>query len=137
MKIRSVRRSFPLGHVLSVTTGRCCCDVSGIYEILNHVTGDNLFTHVIPRAIRFAGPLILAEYPELAAAGSEAEMNRLSDEVKLAKEPMAGVKKWLSSLNLRSGYEIASHAEVWLSMDPLAELEGMVGKEKIVTVVRD
>jgi hypothetical protein len=131
---RSVRRFFPLGEVLSVTTGRCCCEMSGIYEILNHVTGDNLFTHSIPRAIIFAAPLILKQYPELATAGTEAEMQRLSDEVKLAKQPMAGVRKWLSGLKLRTEYEMASHADVWLSIDPLAELEGMVGKEKIVVV---
>lgn len=64
-------------------------------------------------------------------------MQRLSDEVKQAKEPMAGVRKWLSGLKVKAEYEIASHAEAWLSMDPLAELEGMVGKEKIITVVRD
>ena len=62
-------RQFHLGDILSVTTG---CLVSprhmdGVYDILNWMTGDNLFTHQLPRANdECQGPL-LAQHPDLAA----------------------------------------------------------------------
>lgn len=129
-----MKKKFPLGHVLSVTTGRLCAKIEGVYEILNHITGDNVFTHQIPRACRFAGPLVLADHPELSSAGTEAELRRLDDEITKSEIPMDGVRAWLSSLNLPADYEIQSHADAWLKMNPVEELEGMVGKEKIVVV---
>jgi hypothetical protein len=40
-------RIWPLGHVLSITSGILVCEtnppVNGIYKILNWMTGDNLF----------------------------------------------------------------------------------------------
>lgn len=117
--------AFSLAQVLSITTGRLCCDMGGVYEILNHVTGDNIFTHVFMRAIRFAAPLILEQFPELEAAGKESSLQRLADEIEAAREPMDGVKAWLAALGLRDQYEITSHADAWLSMDPLEELESI------------
>jgi hypothetical protein len=41
--------------------------MDGIYDILNWMTGDNLFTHQLPRAMdECRGPL-LAQHPDLAA----------------------------------------------------------------------
>src|SRR4051812_25242756 len=61
-------RTFDLGTVLSVTTGRLVAPngMDDLYDILNFLTGDNLFTHVLPRANRWAAPLLLAQFPRLA-----------------------------------------------------------------------
>lgn len=136
--------TFGLGIVLSATTGRLLCDMGGVYEILNHMTGDNLFTHVLPRAFRFAAPLIKAQYPELEAAETPENLAKLDTLIADAKArneaPMVACKMWLDwmqepgTLGLKSEYAIASHADAWLSRDPLQELEGMVGKEKVVAV---
>lgn len=61
-------RSFHLGDILSVTTG---CLVSprhmdGIYDLLNFMTGDDLFTHQLPRASRECEPHLKAQHPDLA-----------------------------------------------------------------------
>jgi len=127
-------KSFPLGTVLSVTTGRLCCNIGEVYEILNHLTGDNLFTHVLPRAGRFAGPLILEQYPELCAASDA--LLRLDNMIVGAKQrgekPASVVGQWLESLNLPQHYDIPSYADRWLSFDPIEELATMVPREKIV-----
>jgi hypothetical protein len=122
---------FPLGHVLSITTSRLCCDMGGVYEILNHVTGDNLFTHVLPRACRFAAPLILEQHPELAAAGTEAEMQRLTDEIAASKTPMDGIRAWLAGLPLKAEYEIAPHVDKWEAKHPLADLADEIGEDRV------
>jgi hypothetical protein len=38
----------------------------------------------------------------------------------------------LSLLGLPMLIQVESHADAWLSLDPMAELAGMVGKEKII-----
>jgi hypothetical protein len=59
---------FHLGDILSVTTG-CLVSpdhVGGVYNLLNHMTGDNLFTHQLPRASDECRPALLAQHPDLA-----------------------------------------------------------------------
>jgi hypothetical protein len=124
-------KTFPLSFVLSITTSRLCCDIGGVYEILNHVTGDNLFTHVLPRACRFTAPLILEQYPELASAGTQEALAKLDAEIKAAKTPMDGVRKWLSVLSLKSKYAIASHSDKWESKDPLTDLADEIGEDRV------
>jgi hypothetical protein len=62
-------RTFHLGDVLSITTGRLVSPrhMEGIHGILDWMTGDSLFTHQLPRAMdECQGPL-LAQHPDLAA----------------------------------------------------------------------
>jgi hypothetical protein len=62
-------KEFHLGDILSITTERLVSPrhIGGVYDILNWLTGENLFTHQLPRASReCAGPL-LAQHPDLAA----------------------------------------------------------------------
>ena len=137
-------KTFPLGAVLSVTTGRLLCDIGVVYEILNHVTGDSLFTHVLPRACRFASPLIKAQYPELDRASKPEHLAKLdtllTDATARNAPPMVACKMWLEWMQepgvcgLKSEYVIASHADAWLIRDPIQELESMVGAEKVIVV---
>ncbi|MGI9503990.1 MAG: hypothetical protein ACR2RE_13155 [Geminicoccaceae bacterium] len=39
--------------------------IGAIYELLNYMTGDNLFTHQLPRAGKSCLPHILSQHPEL------------------------------------------------------------------------
>lgn len=66
---------FHLGDILSVTTGLLVSPshIDGVYRILNWMTGDNLYTHQLPRAQdECSGPL-LAQHPDLAAVVVPAE----------------------------------------------------------------
>ncbi len=60
-------KEFDIGAVLSVTTGRLLCPIGGVYDILNYMTGENLYTHQLPRVSKEASPVILARHPHLAA----------------------------------------------------------------------
>lgn len=130
-------KSFPLAQVLSITTGRLVCPMGGIYEILNFVTGDELYTHVLPRACRFAEPLILKQYPSLAEASCEKSMAAL--EGLIASEKQEGVERWLlyvrGEFRLNLEYEIECQSDSWLSMNPVKEAESMMGGTKDVIVV--
>lgn len=123
-------RTFHLGDVLTITTGRLVSPrhVDGIYDILNWMTGDDLMTHQLPRGMgECQGPL-LTQHPDLAAIevpddfGGEEGVNRwLAEQVALYGEtrevaPLAG----------------GEHARI----DPIAELRTMMRPDaEIVTVV--
>ena len=59
---------FHIGDVLSVTTGKLLSrgGIGACYKILNYMTGDELHTHQLPRAVHASGPAILEQYPQLA-----------------------------------------------------------------------
>lgn len=61
-------RQFHLGDILSVTTGRLVSPrhMDGVYDILNHMTGESLFTHQLPRVSEEAAPVLLRQHPQLA-----------------------------------------------------------------------
>ena len=61
-------RTFHLGDILTVTTERLVSPrhMDGLYDLLNHMTGDNLFTHQLPRAADECKPALLAQHPDLA-----------------------------------------------------------------------
>lgn len=71
----SETKDFHIGDILSVTTGMLVSPrlIGGVYDILNWMSGDELFTHQLPRVSREAAPVLLALYPQLAGAQAEAE----------------------------------------------------------------
>lgn len=46
-------KKFTLLQLFSVLDGRLATDISDVYEVLNHVTDDDLFTHHLPIAIKY------------------------------------------------------------------------------------
>lgn len=67
-------KKFHLGDILSITTGHLLSPrhMEGIYEILNFMTGDSLFTHQLPRASNECKPYLLDDMPwlkEIDASG--------------------------------------------------------------------
>ena len=60
-------QSFALGDVLSITTDRLVSrdHMGGVYRILGYMTGDELFTHQLPRAAAECKPALLAQHPQL------------------------------------------------------------------------
>lgn len=61
-------RKFHLGDILSITTSALVSPrhMDGVYDILNFMTGDNLFTHQLPRAARECEGPLRAQHPDLA-----------------------------------------------------------------------
>jgi hypothetical protein len=58
-------KTFQLGDVLSVTDGHLMTSIHNVYAILDYMTGENLFTHQLPRAARVCAPYLLKQFPQL------------------------------------------------------------------------
>lgn len=115
-----MEKEFPTASVLSVTTGRLLVrDIGKFYEILNFITQDNLFTHQLVRASKFAAPLLIIQHPELKDI-SEDEINETNWEEWLAEK----IKLFGDTLT------ITSSEHLWKSMDPITEFIQMKSKEK-------
>lgn len=119
-------KTFTLGDVLSITTGKLLSPrhMAGIYDILNWMTGDNLFTHQLPRAMDECAPYLLKQFPQLAAIDAE----------KVGRENFA---QWLHDQVLEHGNEFAvaklpEHAHEFI--DPMSELAEKVHPNKIIVV---
>ena len=54
-------KQFHIGAIISVVDGRLVAKnlISDIYEILNYMTDDNLFTHQLPRANNECKPVLI------------------------------------------------------------------------------
>lgn len=121
-------KDFPTLDVLSAATGVLVSEsgIGAIYEVLNWMTGESLFTHQLPRVGREAQPVILALHPELRAAYEEAE-----------QVTPANWKHWAARWKSRYG-ETISVPKMNLgqheSIDPLSELAEKVHPDRIIPV---
>lgn len=119
-------KEFPTRDVLSVMTGRLMGEIGGVYEVLNWMTGESLFTHQLPRTSREAQPVILALHPELEPTIAEAE-----------KVTQENCQTWRDAWEQRYGLTItvpkmtiAEHERI----DPVSELAEKVHPDKIAVV---
>ena len=139
-------KTFPLRVVLTVTTGRLLTEprgphdngISDLYEVPNWITGDDLFTHQLPRAANAARPWLLRCFPELApASGSLKSLDSW-----LAQDRTGGqeaIKMWLTELrmmfpDIKDSYDIAPMPSGWTHIDPLIEAATMIDPAKIITI---
>jgi hypothetical protein len=62
-------RDFHIGDIISAMTGKLVSPrhIGGVYDVLNYMTGDELFTHQLPRASRECEPHLREQHPDLAA----------------------------------------------------------------------
>jgi hypothetical protein len=119
-------RPFHIGDVLSITDGHLVSPrhIAGVYDILTFMTGDNLFTHQLPRAMDECRPHLLRLYPELRGVdGSSVNESNwhawLDDRVQEFGET-------LTITPLPRG--------VHAFKDPIDEAVEMVGAERVITV---
>lgn len=109
-------KRFHLGDVLSITTGRLLAPdgMAGVHAILDYMTGDTLFTHQLPRALRECAPELLRQHPWLADIVEPAEFTG-----------RAQVEEWLAARVVQHGEHVdvtplarGDHTYI----DPLQEL---------------
>lgn len=118
-------RLFPLADILSMTTGRLLSrrHMDGIYEIANHMTGDNFFTHQLPRAAEACGPALLGQHPQLRDVTPPEDID--------APDLMA----WLADTERQHGDQLPVTplpAGAWQHQNPIEELCDMVGAERVI-----
>lgn len=128
MSDMSDTKTFSLGAVLSVTTGRLLADIGECYEILGWMTGESLFTHQLPRAgEECLGPL-LEQHPDLRCV--------VVPEFDTPDEYMT----WLHDVAVPeygATREVAPLAAgVRSYVDPLTELDGMLRPDQQVIMAR-
>ena len=137
-------KQFHLGDVLSITTGRLVSQrhIDGVYDILNFMTGDNLFTHQLPRASDECKPYLVEQFPQLATAELDSAIAELSDALK-SKNGKAKAKKvvadWLVKQVAKYGETFAVKpvpTDAHEVKNPIAEAAEMMGGPEKVIVVR-
>lgn len=119
-------RQFHIGDVLSITTDRLVSPrhIEGVYDILNFMTGDSLFTHQLPRAQRECRPHLLKQHPQLAEV----------DDSTVTPETW---KAWLDEQVQRFGETLPIApipAGAHEFIDPISELAEKVHPSKIITI---
>lgn len=123
----SETKLFPTAAVLSTVTGRLICEIGGVYEVLNWMTGESVFTHQIPRIGREAEPVIIAAHPQLREATREA-----------ALVTSENWEEWRDRWIERYGAEIAvpkMTAAEHKAIDPITELHAMAPNADVAVVV--
>ena len=116
---------FHLGAVLSMTTGKLlCADIGDLYKIAQHLTGEPIWTHQLPRVMTESKPHLLAQFPALAAVTGE-------------EVTPDNCWTWLHDRVAEHGewFDVAPMPEhAHESIDPLSELAEKVHPSKIVVV---
>lgn len=122
-------KRFHIGDILTVITDRLVSPdhVSGLYNILDWLTDDTLMIHQLMRASDECRPFLIKTFPDLAAV-----------EVPESIDSMPAVVEWLATLgdqwrDVPRLSNPADHARI----NPLLELEHMVGHDRVIPVVVD
>lgn len=121
-------KKFHVGDVLTVTTGNLLGPrhLKGLYELLRHLCGEDIYTHQIPRVLDQCAPKILLQHPQLAGETGEGVTP-------------SNHKEWLDGVVLRYGeyldIEPLAPGEHY-SIDPLSEAAEMVHPSNIVVIQR-
>jgi hypothetical protein len=118
---------------ITLITGKLFCSVDRLYTLYNELTGDNLYTHQLPRAYHACAPSVRKELPDLTAslrATYQADEN--------FSEFSGFSPKWEKVLsNARevfgNEFEVTPIAD-WEHIHPLEELTRKVGTDKIIVI---
>lgn len=140
---------FHISDVLTATTGRLVSSrhVDGMYDIYNFLTGDELYTHQIPRAHHECLSWLRAQFPMLME-DSPGMASRLSDmKTRIAAVPQTQeaispvVALWVEETRVALGlsemlpvYELS--ADMHTHIDPIEEAEAMIGNKNVIKVAR-
>ena len=120
---------FHIGDVLSITTGKMVSPtgMDGIYKILNFMTGEDLYTHQLPRAMRVCAPHLLQQHPQLA------EVQTIDTEIS-----ESDFKLWLIEQIAMYGKELLVEPlpkDAYQSMHPVEEAIWVRGSEEGVYIL--
>ena len=119
-------REFHLGDVLSITTGRLVSPsvMDGVYAICEHLAGEAVWTHQLPRVADEARPVLLKLYPELASIDHSGVTQDNCCEWLAGQVERYGETRVVPRLS----------ADEHESIDPLSEAVEMVPPDRILVV---
>lgn len=122
-------KRFHIGDILSITDGHLVSPrkMDGIYDILGWMTReDGLFTHQLLRAAEDAKPTLIAAFPDLAEVkapefdGPDDVLPWLDEQIRIHGE-------------FRDVPQIPKGEHAYI--DPILELQHMVGADRVIPVV--
>jgi hypothetical protein len=121
-------KAFPTLDVLSAITGVIVTlrKIEPVYEVLNWMTGESLFTHQLPRVGEEARAVMLEFQPVLAEAIKEAELVTPDNWQERART-------WLKRYGAKLMVPRMT-ADQHKSVDPLTELQEMAGDKPVIAV---
>jgi hypothetical protein len=141
-------KMFHISDVLSITTGYLVSTrhMDGVYDILNFMTNDNLFTHQLPRASDECKPYLREQFPQLDGPQMQFALGELLEMLKTPsgrKEADKLVLGWISKLvSGKYGIKCKEMLEVkrvpqgaHQQKDPVEEAVEMTGDPKKVIVI--
>ena len=116
-------RDFDLADILSITTGRLLSHrhMDGVYDILNFLTGDDLYTHQLPRAADTCRGPLLEQHPQLTDVAPPLDID------------VPAIEAWLAQAEATYGRTLP--LATWEHRNPLVELAEMVDGKPIIPVV--
>lgn len=146
-------KEFSLGDVLSITTGRLLSErhIDGVYDILNWMTGDDLFTHQLPRAGKSCEPWLIEQYPQLDPKQNP-KLQTMLEKLTMMLETESGkaevnllIRGWLGSVGSNfwglssddklTVYPLAAKWGEWYeSKDPMEEAIEMMGADRVIGI---
>lgn len=118
------KKSFHLSDILSVSTG---CLVSrnhmgGVYQVLNHMTGDNLFTHQLLVANPIMQKELIRQLPFLEGIPKPTDLKNAEDCDVWVGNLAAVVGEW---------HAVESAEHLWVDHDAMSDLADVLdGKHK-------
>lgn len=144
-----MKKRYHISDLLSITTDCLVSErhMDGVYDILNHMTNDKLWTHQLTRAARECAPDLLRQFPELQKAGTGEETELLRSMIETAKiesdaEDAAAkaAEEWISGLKKKYGlsetyYVEQLHAGEHEVKNPLDEAVELVGAAKVIAAI--
>lgn len=117
---------FNIGIVLSISHSKLLTEVGNVYEILNYMLDDNLFTHQLPRAGRFCQKFVVAEHPQLE------KWDDFNEQI-----TPENYKEYLEKAKAMFGEELEISkvpGGVWTYKEPVEEAQEHFAKENISVV---
>lgn len=123
-KNRIQSRKFHIGDILSITHDRLVSPrhIEGVYDILDYMTGDKLFTHQLPRAADECKPILFKQFPFLNKIDSS---NVTTDNWEdWLKTQILNYGEWhYVTIALKDEHEIKN---------PITEAIELIGKDKVI-----
>ena len=119
-------KRFHIGDILSMITGRLVSldHMNGLHIFAEWLAGEPVWTHQLPRVMDEAGPHLREWFPDLAAADVPEDLKSVE-----------AVAAWLATLGEQwrdvPHLPAADHAQI----NPILELQHMIGADKVVPVV--
>lgn len=127
------KRNFHLSDILTITTGKLVSSrhMDGVYDILNFMTGESLFTHQLSRAMDACKLALLRQHPRLA------EIDPSTLVVTDGGNAQEQCNAWVNALIPKYGKTLPVaplNKGEYKTMSPIDEARKVFGKDKVIVV---